>query len=148
MEAILDEALAAARRDRADARTFRISTSRTEKRFPLDSMAIDRAVSAAIAADSGLKVDLENPDLVVAIEILPDGAYLSAGKLAGAGGLPVGVTGRGVVLLSGGIDSPVAAYRMMRRGLRVDFVHFHSYPVGLGRQPREGLRPRGPSDPV
>jgi thiamine biosynthesis protein ThiI len=66
---------------------------------------------------------------VVAIEILPDGAYLSAGKLAGAGGLPVGVTGRGVVLLSGGIDSPVAAYRMMRRGLRVDFVHFHSYPL-------------------
>jgi tRNA uracil 4-sulfurtransferase len=129
MEAILDEALAAARRDRADARTFRVSTSRTEKRFPLDSMAIDRAVGAAIAADSGLRVDLENPDLVVAIEILPDGAYLSAGKLAGAGGLPVGVTGRGVVLLSGGIDSPVAAYRMMRRGLRVDFVHFHSYPL-------------------
>jgi len=129
MEAILDEALAAARRDRSDARTFRVSTSRTEKRFPLDSMAIDRAVGAAIAADSGLKVDLENPDLVVAIEILPDGAYLSAGKLAGAGGLPVGVTGRGVVLLSGGIDSPVAAYRMRRRGLRVDFVHFHSYPL-------------------
>ncbi len=129
MEAILDEALAAARRDRADARTFRVSTSRTEKRFPLDSMAIDRAVGAAIAADSGLRVDLEHPDLVVAIEILPDGAYLSAGKLAGAGGLPVGVTGRGVVLLSGGIDSPVAAYRMMRRGLRVDFVHFHSYPL-------------------
>jgi tRNA uracil 4-sulfurtransferase len=129
MEAILDEALAAARRDRADARTFRVSASRTEKRFPLDSMAIDRAVGAAIAADSGLSVDLENPDLVVAIEILPDGAYLSAGKLAGAGGLPVGVTGRGVVLLSGGIDSPVAAYRMMRRGLRVDFVHFHSYPL-------------------
>jgi len=129
MEAILEEALAAARRDRADARTFRVSTSRTEKRFPLDSMAIDRAVGAAIAADSGLRVDLENPDLVVAVEILPDGAYLSAGKLAGAGGLPVGVTGRGVVLLSGGIDSPVAAYRMMRRGLRVDFVHFHSYPL-------------------
>ncbi len=129
MEAILDEALAAARRERADARTFRVSPSRTEKRFPLDSMAIDRAVGAAIAADSGLRVDLEHPDLVVAIEILPDGAYLSAGKLAGAGGLAVGVSGRGVVLLSGGIDSPVAAYRMMRRGLRVDFVHFHSYPL-------------------
>ncbi len=67
MEAILDEALAAARRDRADARTFRVSTSRTEKRFPLDSMAIDRAVGAVIAADSGLRVDLETPDLVVAI---------------------------------------------------------------------------------
>lgn len=129
MEAIVGEAIAAARRDRGTARTFRVSTRRTEKRFALDSMAIDRVVGAAIAGDSGLAVDLENPDLVVAIEILPDGAYLSAGKLPGAGGLPVGVTGRGVVLLSGGIDSPVAAYRMMRRGLRVDFVHFHSYPL-------------------
>ena len=129
MEAILDEAVAAARADRAAARTFRVSTSRTEKRFPLDSMRIDQLVGAAVAADSGLKVELEHPDLVVAIEILPDGAYLTAGKLAGAGGLPVGVTGHGIVLLSGGIDSPVAAYRMMRRGLRVDFVHFHSYPL-------------------
>ena len=58
-----------------------------------------------------------------------DAAYVSAGKMPGAGGLPVGVTGRGMALLSGGIDSPVAAYRMMRRGLRLDFVHFHAHPL-------------------
>jgi thiamine biosynthesis protein ThiI len=61
--------------------------------------------------------------------VLPDAAYVSAGKLAGAGGLPVGVTGRAMALLSGGIDSPVAAYRMMKRGLRMNFVHFHAHPL-------------------
>jgi thiamine biosynthesis protein ThiI len=129
MDAIIEEALAAARRDGGRARTFRVSARRAEKRFPLNSMQIDREVGAAVEQDCELKVDLERPDLVISIEILPDGAYLSAGKIAGAGGLPVGATGRGLVLLSGGIDSPVAAYRMMRRGLKVDFVHFHSYPL-------------------
>jgi thiamine biosynthesis protein ThiI len=113
----------------APARSFRIATRRAEKRFPLNSMEIDRAVGAEVAQALGLRVDLENPEFTISIEILPGSAYLSAGKLPGAGGLPVGVTGRGIVLLSGGIDSPVAAYRMMRRGLRVDFVHFHSYPL-------------------
>lgn len=111
------------------AKTFRISARRTEKRFALNSMEIDRIVGAEIAERFGLKVKLDNPDFDLAIEILPDGAYVSAGKLEGAGGLPVGVTGLGMVLLSGGIDSPVAAYRMMRRGLRVNFIHFHSYPL-------------------
>src|SRR5262249_49394982 len=77
----------------------------------------------------GLKVHLENPGLNISIEILPNAAYVSAGKIPGAGGLPVGITGHGLVLLSGGIDSPVAAYRIMRRGMRVDFVHFHSHPL-------------------
>jgi thiamine biosynthesis protein ThiI len=109
--------------------TFRILARRAEKRFPLDSMAIERTIGGTIARELGLKVDLGKPDLVLAIEILPEGAYVSGGKLAGAGGLPVGTTGLGAVLLSGGIDSPVAAYRMMRRGLRVNFIHFHSYPM-------------------
>jgi thiamine biosynthesis protein ThiI len=111
------------------ARTFRVRTKRDEKRFPLNSMEIDREVGAAVAAELGLKVDLTNPELTISIEILPDGAYVSAGKIAGAGGLPVGITGNGLVLLSGGIDSPVAAHRMMRRGLHVDFVHFHGHPL-------------------
>jgi tRNA uracil 4-sulfurtransferase len=112
-----------------EARTFRISARRAEKRFPLNSMEIDRIVGAEVALATKLKVDLENPDLTISIEILPNRAYMSAGKIPGAGGLPVGVTGRGLVLLSGGIDSPVAAARMMRRGLHVDFVHFHSHPL-------------------
>ncbi|HVA69634.1 MAG TPA: tRNA uracil 4-sulfurtransferase ThiI, partial [Candidatus Binataceae bacterium] len=127
LDEITREAVAIA--ERLGTTTFRIRTSRADKRFPMNSMEVDRAVGAAVAGAAGLKVDLENPALSITIEILPDGAYVSPGKTAGAGGLPVGVTGRGLVLLSGGIDSPVAAYRMMRRGLAVDFVHFHSYPL-------------------
>ena len=131
IEAIKRQAVAIA----ADARakipttTFRISARRAEKRFALNSMEIDRLVGAEVASALPLKVDLENPGLNISIEILPNAAYVSAGKLPGGGGLPVGITGRGLVLLSGGIDSPIAAYRMMRRGMRVDFVHFHSHPL-------------------
>ncbi len=114
---------------KAHAASFRVSARRAEKRFALNSMEIDRLVGAEVGLALGLKVDLENPGLTISIEILPDAAYVSAGKIAGAGGLPVGISGRGLVLLSGGIDSPVAAHRMMRRGMRVDFVHFHSYPL-------------------
>jgi thiamine biosynthesis protein ThiI len=127
IDAITCEAIARAR-DLA-VKTFRVSTRRDYKRFPLTSMEIDRTVGAAIADKFGFKVDLENPDLTISIEILTDAAYVSAGKIAGAGGLPVGITGRGLALLSGGIDSPVAAHRMMKRGLHIDFVHFHGHPL-------------------
>jgi tRNA uracil 4-sulfurtransferase len=131
IEAIKRQAVAVAAdaQARSPASTFRVSARRAEKRFPLNSMEIDRLVGAEVGDALGLKVNLENPGLTVSIEILPDRAYVSAGKMPGAGGLPVGITGRGLVLLSGGIDSPVAAYRMMRRGLRVDFIHFHSHPL-------------------
>jgi thiamine biosynthesis protein ThiI len=122
-------AIAADAQAKGRATTFRVSARRAEKRFALDSMEIDRLVGAEVGAALGLKVDLENPGLTISIEILPDAAYVSAGKIPGVGGLPVGITGRGLVLLSGGIDSPVAAYRMMRRGMRLDFVHFHSHPL-------------------
>jgi thiamine biosynthesis protein ThiI len=128
IEMLEREAIAIARAHPAAA-SFRISATRADKRFALNSMEIDRAVGAAVHDATGLKVDLEDPGLIILIEILPDAAYISAGKIPGAGGLPVGVTGRGMALLSGGIDSPVAAYRMMRRGLRLDFVHFHSHPL-------------------
>lgn len=127
IEDLKREAVAAARGQRA--KTFRVATRRADKRFPLNSMEIDRIVGAEVAAALGLKVDLNDPELTITIEILPDAAYIAVGKHPGAGGLPVGVSGRAMVLLSGGIDSPVAAYRMMRRGLQVDFVHFHSYPL-------------------
>jgi thiamine biosynthesis protein ThiI len=127
IEALKREAVAAARGK--PAKTFRISTRRAEKRFALNSMDVDRIVGAEVASALGLKVDLDNPDLTISIEILPDAAYMSAGKLPGPGGLPVGISGRAMVMLSGGIDSPVAAWRMMRRGLHADFVHFHSHPL-------------------
>jgi len=128
MEALKREAVAAARRH-STARTFRISTRRAEKRFPLNSMEIDTIVGAEVASVLGLKVDLSHPELDLAVEILPHAAYIADCKYPGAGGLPAGITGRALLLLSGGIDSPVAGWRMMRRGLHVDFVHFHSQPL-------------------
>ncbi|MGA2410454.1 MAG: tRNA uracil 4-sulfurtransferase ThiI [Candidatus Binataceae bacterium] len=127
MDALKREAVAAAREHKA--KTFRISTRRAEKRFPLNSMEIDTIVGAEVASTLGLKVDLTNPELDIAIEILPHSAYIADRKYPGAGGLPAGITGRALLLLSGGIDSPVAGWRMMRRGLHIDFVHFHSYPL-------------------
>ena len=127
IEAITREAISRASGHKA--KTFRVSTTRDNKRFALNSMEIDRAVGGAVADKFGFGVDLENPELTISIEILPEGAYVSAGKIPGAGGLPVGITGRGLTLLSGGIDSPVAAHRMMKRGLHVDFVHFHGHPL-------------------
>ncbi len=115
-----------------NARSFRIRTKRSDKRFALTSIEIDRETGAAVKEATGLAVDLENPDLTISIEVMPAVAYISADKFSGAGGLPVGMSGRGLALLSGGIDSPVAAYRMMRRGLRLDFVHFHSVPLLSG----------------
>ena len=127
LEAIKTEAIARVREH--PARSFRISTRRGDKRFPMNSMEVDREVGAAIVDAFGYRVDLHDPELTVSIEILTDAAFVSAGKIAGPGGLPVGVSGRALTLISGGIDSPVAAYRMMRRGLTLDFVHFHAYPL-------------------
>ena len=120
IEAIKRQAVMIAARAQAKVShaTFRVSARRAEKRFALNSMEIDRLVGSEIGSACGLKVDLENPGLTISIEILPAAAYVSAGKIPGAGGLPVGMAGRGLALLSGGIDSPVAAYRMMRRGMR------------------------------
>jgi tRNA uracil 4-sulfurtransferase len=128
LEEITREALAVARAH-PEAASFRVRTTRSDKRFPLNSMEIDQMVGAAIKEATGLKVSLEDAELVITVEILPDAAYVSADKQPGAGGLPVGIAGHGLALLSGGIDSPVAAYRMMRRGLRLDYVHFHSHPL-------------------
>jgi tRNA uracil 4-sulfurtransferase len=111
------------------AKTFRVRTKREDKRFPMTSPEIDSAVGGEVQEALGFEVDLKDADLTISIEIMSDGAYVSAGKTTGAGGLPVGISGHGVALLSGGIDSPVAAYRMMKRGLSLDFVHFHAHPL-------------------
>jgi thiamine biosynthesis protein ThiI len=127
IESIAREAIKRASGSRA--RTFAVRTRREDKRFAMNSVEIDRAVGGLVQEALGFEVDLRAPDLTISIEIMNDAAYVSAGKKPGAGGLPVGVSGRGMALLSGGIDSPVAAYRMMRRGLRLDFVHFHAHPI-------------------
>jgi tRNA uracil 4-sulfurtransferase len=118
------------------ARTFRVSARRADKRFPLTSPQIEREVGGRIKEATGWTVDLDDPELTIHVEALTDEAFYFFGKERGAGGLPVGTSGRVVCLLSGGIDSPVAAWRMMRRGCRVFFVHFHSYPI-LSRASQE-----------
>ena len=108
--------------------TFRISTRRADKRFALTSMDVDRAIGAHIGAVTGKKVDLTHPDLTIHIELMARHSYVAAGKEPGPGGMPTGVSGRVACLLSGGIDSPVAAWRMLKRGCKATFVHFHGRP--------------------
>jgi thiamine biosynthesis protein ThiI len=119
--------------------SFRIDTKRSDKRFPLTSPEVNRVLGARVREATGARVDLERADLTVAVDILPGRAFFSVEKVPGAGGLPVGTSGRVLALLSGGIDSPVAAWRMMRRGCHVDFVHFHSVPF-LDRTTQEKSR--------
>jgi len=108
--------------------SFRIETQRGDKTFPLTSPEINRRLGAAVKEKSGARVDLAKAEFTVTVEILPRDAFFGFNKISGAGGLPVGASGRVVTLISGGIDSPVAAYRMMQRGCRLIFVHFHSAP--------------------
>ncbi|HEV8719049.1 MAG TPA: tRNA uracil 4-sulfurtransferase ThiI [Candidatus Binatia bacterium] len=108
--------------------SFRIETQRGDKTFPLTSPEINRQLGAAVKEKSRARVDLMNAEFTVTVEILPRDAFFGFNKIAGAGGLPVGASGRLIALISGGIDSPVASYRMMQRGCRVIFVHFHSAP--------------------
>jgi tRNA uracil 4-sulfurtransferase len=109
-------------------RTFAVRARRRDKRFALRSIELARLIGDAVRVRLGLGVDLSNPDLEVFVEVDHDEILVAAERLRGAGGLPVGASGRALVLLSGGLDSPVAAYRMMKRGLRCDFVHFSGRP--------------------
>jgi thiamine biosynthesis protein ThiI len=125
-------------RDRT-CQSFRVSVRRADKRFPMTSPEVEREVGGRIKNARGWKVDLENAELVVHVELLADEAFYFFGKERGPGGLPTGTAGRVACLLSGGIDSPVAAHRMMKRGCSVTFVHFHSYPI-LSRASQDKAR--------
>ncbi|CAN5870268.1 tRNA 4-thiouridine(8) synthase ThiI [soil metagenome] len=119
--------------------TFRVSARRADKRFPLTSPELEREVGGRIKEARGWTVNLARPELTIHVEALTDEAFYYFDKEPGAGGLPTGTSGRVACLLSGGIDSPVAAWRLMRRGCRVTFVHFHSYPI-LSRASQEKAR--------
>ena len=109
--------------------TFAVRARRRDKRFPLTSTQLSVLIGREIQEAHGLGVNLSHPDTTVFIEVDQDEVFVFTEGMAAQGGLPVGMSGRGVVLMSGGIDSPVAAYRMMRRGLRCFFLHFSGMPL-------------------
>jgi thiamine biosynthesis protein ThiI len=137
----LDVIAAAILKDLGDRQcgSFRVSVRRADKRFPMTSPQVEREIGGRIKERRGWRVDLDNPELTIHVEMLTDEAFYFFGKEKGPGGLPTGTAGRVACLLSGGIDSPVAAHRMMKRGCAVTFVHFHSYPI-LSRASQEKAR--------
>jgi thiamine biosynthesis protein ThiI len=130
MEKIKDTALAAVDKIApAQSSSFKISARRANKNFPCQSPEICRLLGAHILKHHpSLKVNLGNPDLEISVEIGYQHAYIYLEQLRGPGGLPVGITGRSLLLLSGGIDSPAAGWLSMKRGLRIEALHFHSFP--------------------
>ena len=110
-------------------KTFKVESKRSDKSFPLDSMELSREIGGEIlSVCPRIKVNVHDPDITVRVEVREYGAYVSAGRIKGAGGMPIGTNGRGLLLLSGGIDSPVAGYMMAKRGLKIEAVHFESFP--------------------
>ena len=108
--------------------SLKVETKRTDKTFPLTSPQVSAEVGGYLIKETGARADMHNPDLVCWVKITQDGAYISTEKIQGIGGLPVGVSGKVLVMLSGGIDSPVAAWQMIKRGAKAVFIHFYSYP--------------------
>lgn len=108
--------------------TFKIKARRHDKMFPVESDTINRMAAAVILKNSDWKVDVHHPEVTILIEVREDAAYIMADKIEGAGGFPVGIGGRSMLLLSGGIDSPVAGYLMMKRGVHIEAIHFAAPP--------------------
>jgi tRNA uracil 4-sulfurtransferase len=130
-------------------RSFGVKARRATKSFPFTSVDIQRAVGGRVQEVTGWPVDLDEPELWIRIEVVNRAAFIALGGIAGPGGLPTGVARKVACLLSGGIDSPVAAYRILRRGATAVYVHFHSHPhTGLESQEKvrdlaEIIQPRG-----
>ncbi|MFG6116636.1 tRNA uracil 4-sulfurtransferase ThiI [Halobacillus sp. MO56] len=125
----IKEAVLFAFNDADNAKTFKISAKRTDKTFPVGSQEMNQRLGAHILKNTeDVTVDVHNPDVEITVEIRQDAVYITSKKYPGAGGLPVGTTGKTLLLLSGGIDSPVAGYLAMKRGVEVEAIHFHSPP--------------------
>ena len=109
-------------------KTFKVITKRADKNFETSSMDYSKKIGGLILKNSNYKVDVHNPDIILNIEIRKEGTYIYTNELKGAGGYPVGVQGKGLLMLSGGIDSPVAGYLSMKRGINVECLYFESPP--------------------
>ena len=130
MDAIIDVGLDLATRHLEDSpvERFRVTASRPWKRHPFGSMEVQKELGAAVVREHGLKVDLTNPEMDLGVEVHQNKAWLYVDRIPGPGGLPVGSSGTGVLLLSGGIDSPVAAWMVAKRGVTLEALYFHSFP--------------------
>ncbi len=112
-----------------DIKTFKIRAKRADKTFPLESPEIAKQVGGMVLkACKVLKVDVHNPDVELFVDVRHESAYIFRDKIKGFGGLPLGTNGKGLILMSGGIDSPVAAFMMAKRGMQIEAIHYHSYP--------------------
>ena len=134
MDAILSDSIGYLREQLESARTFKVDAKRSDKKFPYKSPEICTELGGKILQEfPHLKVDVHDPDVTVMVEVRESNAYVYAGKLDGAGGIPVGSSGKALLLLSGGIDSPVAGYMMAKRGAVIDAVHFEAPPYTSDR---------------
>lgn len=121
-----------------DIRTFKVKAKRADKSFPVQSPEIGAMVGGSILSGvPDIKVDVHEPDLKLFVDVRRESAYIYRDKIKGFGGLPLGTNGKGLILMSGGIDSPVAAFMMAKRGMRIEAVHFHSYPYTSKRAQRK-----------
>lgn len=127
IQAIREAALAAAK-DMKGVKTFKIESRRSFKLFPMISDEINRTIAGDILRESELRVDVKKPDLRIQVEVHQEYTYIMTGRIKGSGGYPVGVGGKALVMLSGGIDSPVASYLTMKRGVAVECIHYASPP--------------------
>ncbi len=133
MESIVKTTIACLHEMDTEGKSFKVEAKREDKQFPLNSPQICQQMGGAILKNvKGLKVDVHNPDILVQIEIRKK-AYIFTKKFSGAGGMPVGTNGKAALLLSGGIDSPVAGWMIAKRGVQLDAVHFHSHPYTSDR---------------
>ena len=129
MDEILKQCVPYLKNTMAGVKTFKVEAKRADKKFPLTSPEISRLVGGELLkSNHHLKVDVHNPEIVVTVEVRDKWAFIRAGQLHGAGGMPVGTGGRASILISGGIDSPVAAWMMAKRGIELDAIHFASPP--------------------
>jgi thiamine biosynthesis protein ThiI len=129
MESIVEVARAYLPEKLKGKRTFKVDAKRADKTFPLTSPEISREIGGVVlSAVRGIKVDVHNPEATVTVEVRDEYAYVRASQEPGAGGLPLRTAGRGLLLLSGGIDSPVAGCMMAKRGMEIEALHFESFP--------------------
>ncbi len=141
LESVLETAPVYLEKQLKAAKTFKVEAKRSDKRFPYKSPEICRELGGVILKKfSHLTVDVHNPDLVVYVEIRDFGAYIHSNPQKGAGGIPVGTGGKAAILISGGIDSPVAAYMMAKRGIRLTAIHFASPPYTSRRAEEKVVR--------